>query len=144
MHSEKLLESRRVLLNLLQANPANVQSTSSAKIERRSWDQVGTGYAEPAMPYIQLAVPVAMSHARPPIKPTAPCRTASVLPSAKVLLKWNPTEDGPGKAPGLLPTVPQSPADAGLCWGGPTASSFPDTAIPLWCRADVNSPSAAR
>lgn len=40
MHSEKLLESRRVLLNLSQANPANVPSTSSTEIESR---ELGSG-----------------------------------------------------------------------------------------------------
>lgn len=51
--------------------------------------------------------------------------------------------------PRCLPANAKEPEQRPCCrsWlrqGGLAATSFPDTAIPLGCKADVNSPSAAR
>ena len=83
----------------------------------------------------------------PPLPPTNP--TQSSMESSLAQPTWKVSGETPGPASGCRPTDAREPEQGPCCrsplrWGGLTATSFPDTAIPSGCKADVSSPSAAR
>lgn len=67
----------------------------------------------------------------------------------KTHLTWKVSGENPGLASRRLPANAREPEQRPGCMsrlhrGGLAATSFPDTTIPSGCKADVNSPSAAR